>query len=68
MSVPTLVTALSSVKVRKISAGCEHSAAIDEAGVLYTWGCGDGGRLGHGDNASISIPMAVYTLKDMLVR
>jgi RCC1 and BTB domain-containing protein len=38
-----------------ISCGSSHSLAIDKAGKIYSWGNGQGGRLGHnkevGENA-----------------
>ncbi|EDV21026.1 uncharacterized protein TRIADDRAFT_60369 [Trichoplax adhaerens] len=45
--------------VRQIAVGYRHSAAITSEGLLYTWGDGDYGRLGHGDNHSRSIPTLV---------
>ena len=48
-----------------ISAGCEHSAVISDDGMLYTWGHGDGGRLGHGDNEAKSVPTPVEALVTM---
>ena len=39
--------------------GCEHSIAISLNGELYTWGHGDSGRLGHGDDRTTSIPKKV---------
>ena len=42
ISVPTIVSSLSDVRVVSISAGCEHSAAVTDEGVIYTWGHGDG--------------------------
>ena len=35
-------------KVVYISAGSDFSAAVTAEGQLYTWGCGDDGKLGHG--------------------
>ena len=46
---PALVEPLSGLRVIKIAAGGSHSAAITENGVLYTWGKGSYGRLGHGE-------------------
>ena len=36
-----------------------HSAAITSSGELYTWGCGEYGRLGHGDNVTQLRPKQV---------
>ena len=35
-------------KVKKVACGSEHSIALTSSGI-YSWGVGDGGRLGHGD-------------------
>ena len=50
---PTLIKSLlsnkeSSRRVVYIAAGSGYSAAITNLGVLYTWGAGSYGRLGHG--------------------
>lgn len=47
---PTLVEAFHSkqIQVAKVSCGAVHTAAISRDGQLFTFGCGDGGRLGLG--------------------
>jgi alpha-tubulin suppressor-like RCC1 family protein len=48
------------IKVSFAEAGCEHTAAVDRDGGLWTWGQGDSGRLGHGDGgAGESLPKKV---------
>ena len=42
-----------------ISAGKYFSAALDLQGNIYTWGCGNNGRLGHGDFNSVSYPKKI---------
>ena len=41
--------AFGGARVVAAAAGGEHSAAVTEDGALWTWGCGEHGRLGHGD-------------------
>lgn len=59
---PRLIEALRSKRVRDISCGSSHSAAIVSNGDLYTWGLGEYGRLGHGDNAAQLRPKQVKAL------
>ena len=53
------------MKAIQIAAGCEHSAIISDQGILLTWGHGDGGRLGHGENNQCLLPTPVQALSMM---
>ena len=64
-ALPCAIESLREVKVSYIAAGCEHSAVIDESGRLYTFGHGDGGRLGHGDSSASLTPKMVDLLETM---
>ena len=45
---PTLVSAMRELSpVTKVLAGGIHSACLGTDGMLYTFGCGSNGRLGH---------------------
>lgn len=57
---PRLIEALKSKRVRDIACGSSHSAAITSNGDLYTWGLGEYGRLGHGDNTTQLKPKQVW--------
>ncbi|KAL0618821.1 E3 ubiquitin-protein ligase HERC2 [Plecturocebus cupreus] len=48
---PQLVQGLASRNIVKIAAHSDghHYLALAATGEVYSWGCGDGGRLGHGD-------------------
>ncbi|ODN06550.1 E3 ubiquitin-protein ligase HERC2 [Orchesella cincta] len=59
---PKLVEALKSKRIREIACGSSHSAAITSGGELYTWGLGEYGRLGHGDNVTQTLPKLVEAL------
>jgi hypothetical protein len=43
----------------QISAGAEHSAAINSSGELFTFGGGQRGRLGQGNTTTINVPTQV---------
>jgi alpha-tubulin suppressor-like RCC1 family protein/Ca2+-binding EF-hand superfamily protein len=53
-------------KVRRISCGSAHTAVVTEAGLLYVFGCGDGGRLGMGKGVydTVYIPVQVNGLAE----
>lgn len=57
-----MIEVLKSKRVRDIACGSSHSAAITSNGELYTWGLGDYGRLGHGDNTTQLKPKLVSQL------
>lgn len=52
-------------RIVHVSAGYHHSAAVTDTGLLYTWGEGDHGRLGHGDLKSRLTPNLVTELSDV---
>ena len=41
------------------AAGASHSAAVTEDGALWTWGAGQYGRLGHGNEEHFFVPTEV---------
>eukprot|EP00750_Incisomonas_marina_P023662 INCI5050.11.p1 GENE.INCI5050.11~~INCI5050.11.p1 ORF type:complete len:5548 (+),score=758.11 INCI5050.11:324-16967(+) len=66
---PQLVRALEKYRVVYAEGGCEHSMAIcDPGGLLFTWGQGDGGRLGHGDELDQLSPKIVRSLVEQELR
>ncbi|XP_017782464.1 PREDICTED: E3 ubiquitin-protein ligase HERC2 isoform X2 [Nicrophorus vespilloides] len=59
---PKMIERLRSKRIRDIACGSSHSAAISSSGELFTWGLGEYGRLGHGDNITQLKPKLVKTL------
>ena len=47
-----------------VSAGYRHSACVTAEGQLFTWGEGDYGRLGLGDNTSRNTPVLVKEISN----
>jgi alpha-tubulin suppressor-like RCC1 family protein len=56
---PTVVAALAECEVVAASCGREHTAALTADGRVFTWGWGEAGRLGHGDEDPLSAPRSV---------
>ncbi|ETV64248.1 hypothetical protein, variant 2 [Aphanomyces astaci] len=63
----TLSRHLRKHRVHQVSCGAMHAAMVNENGQMYTWGSGDGGRLGHGDLASHVAPRLVEALASDVV-
>ena len=57
-----MIESLKTKRIRDIACGSAHSAAITSQGELYTWGLGEFGRLGHGDNNTLLKPKLVQKL------
>ena len=45
--------------IARIACGPSHAAAITASGAVYSWGCGEGGRLGCGNETSSATPALV---------
>lgn len=61
---PMKIFAESGVKLVSLICGYHHSAAISDKGVLFTWGRGIFGQLGHGSNESYTVPTPIASLND----
>ena len=59
---PKKVEALAGQRVVAVAAGSEHSFALAADGAVWSWGCGDHGRLGHGDRQRQLLPKKVEAL------
>ncbi|KAG1347975.1 Inhibitor of Bruton tyrosine kinase [Cocos nucifera] len=66
---PRRVTSLK-VKIIAVAAANKHTAAVAEAGEVYTWGCNKEGQLGYGTSNSASnyTPRMVEYLKGKVFR
>ena len=62
---PRIIESLRGIEVSDIAAGGAHSACITTDGMLYTWGKGRYGRLGHGDSEDRSKPKLVRNNLEM---
>jgi Regulator of chromosome condensation (RCC1) repeat len=64
---PTYVDSLRGVGVRQIACGSGHTVVLSTEGEVYTWGRGDDGRLGHGDNGWKYVPRITQALAGQVV-
>jgi len=60
--VPSLVESLKNEILLQAALGWSHSVALSDKGVVYSWGNGDHGKLGHKDCAKVSFPRPIETL------
>lgn len=60
--------AVIAVPARPLVSSEPLAAAVTAAGEVYTWGCGDGGRLGLGHTRTVHTPTLVSSLRDAGVR
>jgi alpha-tubulin suppressor-like RCC1 family protein len=67
--VPTKVTGggIDEAAVVQVAAGRHHSMALTATGVLYSWGKGDHGQLGHGGIEHLAVPRVVDGIGDVVV-
>ncbi|XP_055814359.1 PH, RCC1 and FYVE domains-containing protein 1-like [Solanum dulcamara] len=56
---PKLIDSLSHTNIELVACGENHSCAVTLSGELYTWGAGDFGLLGHGNEVSHWVPKRV---------
>ncbi|XP_047453396.1 probable E3 ubiquitin-protein ligase HERC3 [Mugil cephalus] len=61
---PRLVAELWGAKVTKIACGRHHTLVLTEAKRIYSFGCGDQGQLGHGEESHASVPLPVQLPQD----
>lgn len=64
---PTVVEALEKKRITRVSCGAVHTGVVSADGQLFTFGCGDGGRLGLGNNKDALQPELVTALINHVV-
>lgn len=58
-SSPLRIDSLIKKRIRQVSCGRAHAAAVSTNGELYVWGCANGYRLGLGDHVKDCVPQPV---------
>jgi len=64
-TIPRQVLGLEKLKIVTVVCGGAHTMALHDNGIIYSWGCGANGRLGHGDEEDIYEPKMVEQIKDL---
>jgi hypothetical protein len=65
--VPKQVKALGNKVIVDVGCGENHTIALTCDGEVFTWGSGQYGQLGHGDNVRQSLPVKVSIFDDKVV-
>ncbi|KAL3066453.1 hypothetical protein OYC64_016412 [Pagothenia borchgrevinki] len=61
---PRLVAELWGAKVTKIACGRHHTLVLTDSKRVYSFGCGEQGQLGHGEERHPSVPLPVQLPQD----
>ncbi|XP_018517718.1 probable E3 ubiquitin-protein ligase HERC3 [Lates calcarifer] len=61
---PRLVAELLGAKVTKIACGRHHTLVLTDSKRVYSFGCGEQGQLGHGNESHPSVPLPVQLPQD----
>ncbi|XP_078532225.1 E3 ISG15--protein ligase HERC5-like isoform X2 [Lissotriton helveticus] len=64
---PTLVKALWNKRVEFVACGAEHTAVLSKDGLVYTFGAGEHGQLGHKYARNEPLPRLVVELRELHV-
>jgi alpha-tubulin suppressor-like RCC1 family protein len=64
-AVPRLIEALNRVPVKQVVASSFHSMVLTSEGLVWTWGGGENGRLGHGNTDRQNVPKRVGGLTNV---
>ena len=61
------MAALAGVQVCAVAAGCDHSLVLSNKGLVYSFGDGEFGRLGHSDHQNQLTPKVIEGLRGVQV-
>ena len=61
------VSATFQTRVDHIAVGYGHSLALADEGLVFSWGVGSKGQLGHGDRETKRSPQLVEAIKGKLI-
>ena len=64
---PEQISTLQDESIVHVACGWDHSLAVTAEGILYTWGAGTNGKLGHGDENDRAFPTCVEALRGQIV-
>jgi alpha-tubulin suppressor-like RCC1 family protein len=62
LATPTTVRLLCGTTVTSVACGQSHTAAVNDCGLVFTWGDGFDGQLGHGPRDACHVPKHVASL------
>ena len=62
IDIPRIIEPLRQYKVKHVAVGLSHSLVLTDDGNVWSFGCGEHGRLGHGDSAEIRTPKLIEGL------
>lgn len=66
---PTVISALEGCEITSITCGADHTTAYTkDKNIVWSWGWGDFGRLGHGNSSDLFIPQPIKALSGLVIK
>ncbi|XP_057858700.2 ultraviolet-B receptor UVR8 isoform X2 [Cryptomeria japonica] len=66
---PTIISDLDGCEITSVICGADHTTAYSDTRlVVYSWGWGDFGRLGHGNSSDLFIPHSIKLLYGLKIK
>ena len=65
---PEPITSLHGVHITGIACGWDHCLALDDKGRCYSWGSGQNGKLGHGNDDNMVTPVLISSLGSVKIK
>lgn len=65
-NVPLLIDKLQDVEISEVYCGAQFSIALSKDGRVYSWGKGEGWRLGHPTEDHVRFPEIIESLQGIL--
>ncbi|WOH05306.1 hypothetical protein DCAR_0624721 [Daucus carota subsp. sativus] len=65
---PKVLGSVLALNTKEVSCGSKHAVLVTKHGMIYSWGEGSGGRLGHGVDADVPNPKFISAFNELEIK